>query len=89
MRSINASARVAQRLNHEVQVILLFVDIHIQRRKIDARPHGENGLQINARISLRQVSDGSQYALIDGGLLGGGELIRHLPKRWISRYSER
>ena len=83
MRSINASARVAQRLNHVVQGILLFVDIHIQRRKIDARPHGENGLQINARISLRQVPDGSQYALIDGGLLGGGELIRYFSKRWV------
>ena len=75
MRSISASARVAQRLNQEVQVIVLFVDIHIQRRKIDDRPHGENGLQINARISLRQVPDGGQYALPDGGLLGGGELI--------------
>lgn len=89
MRSISASASVAQRLNQEVQVILLFVDIHIQRRKIDDRPRGENGLQINARIGLRQAPDGSQYALIDGGLLGAGELIRHLPKRWISRYSER
>ena len=83
MRSISASSRVAQRLNQEAQVILLFVDFHIQRCKIDDRPHGENGLQINARISLRQASDGGQYALIDGGLLGGGELIRHLPKRWI------
>ena len=83
MCSISASARIAQRLNQEIQVILLFVDIHIQRRKIDDRPRGENGLQINARISLRQVSDGSQYALIDGGLLGGGELILYFSKRWV------
>ena len=83
MRSISASARVSQGLNQEVQVILLFVDFHIQRRKIDDRPHGENGLQINARISLRQVSDGSQNALIDGGLLGGGEVILYFPKRWV------
>ncbi len=78
MRSISASARVAQRLNQEVQVIVLFVDFHIQRCKIDDRPHGENGLQINARISLRQVSDGSQNAL-----LGGGEVILYFPKRWV------
>lgn len=83
MRSISASARVAQRLNQEVQVIVLFVDIHIQRRKIDDRPHGENGLQINAQIGLRQAPDGGQYALIDGGLLGGGELILYFPKRWV------
>lgn len=83
MCSISASARIAQRLNQEIQVILLFVDIHIQRRKIDDRPHGENGLQINARISLRQASDGGQYALIDGGLLGGGELILYFSKRWV------
>ena len=83
MRSISASARVSQGLNQEVQVILLFVDFHIQRCKIDDRPHGENGLQINARISLRQVSDGSQNALIDGGLLGGGEVILYFPKRWV------
>lgn len=83
MCSISASARIAQRLNQEIQVILLFVDIHIQRRKIDDRPRGENGLQINARISLRQVSDGSQYALIDGGLLSGGELILYFSKRWV------
>ena len=62
---------------------MLFVDFHIQRRKIDDRPHEENGLQINARIKLRQVSDGSQNALIDGGLLGGGELILYFPKRWV------
>lgn len=78
MCSISASARIAQRLNQEIQVILLFVDIHIQRCKIDDRPRGENGLQINARISLRQVSDGSQYALIDGG-----ELILYFSKRWV------
>ena len=83
MRSISASARIAQRLNQEVQVILLFVDIHIQRRKIDDRPRGENGLQINARIGLRQAPDGGQYALIDGGLLGGGELILYFSKRWV------